>query len=492
MRSMKHCDTLETPVSSDHARRSIADGSRGKGLGCARVCLVAATLLATTTFAMPSAFAAPARVEPTVATAAPLSSTVRRALEKLGEQFWKSRPETRFEDWDDDDRAKLREAAEQIQLEYEEGQLEDIVEALWKSSKKFGPRAKMSKGKAIIDTPYGEAWFYVVGGGRDKGLILGLHGGGEGAGSADEPRGTWRLKNCIGAYPQGIRLVHDTWNTVHGERFLLTILEIAKVQLQIDPDRVYVAGFSMGGTGSWFMSGRHPDLLAASLPFSGVLMAEPKSQLPRKQDIVGVQHGLLPNVRNLPMHYTIGLEDTNTMPGTYLFVWDRLQELRAEDPGGYTNIYFESFPKLAHAFPPGEPKKALRFLEQQVRDPFPKTVVWEHATKPFPLRTDADQTTRIGKPSMYWIGCSNPVDRQTIRATRSGNTIEIKTTHRASREGITIYLNPEMIDTERDVKVIYDGEEVYRAQPEPDLWTIVETLDFNADRRLVFDRRIDL
>ncbi len=445
------------------------------------------------TMSASSSYATPRTPEPVVTASAPqLSGPMRRELEELGEQFWKSRPKTRFESWDAAERAAVRKAAEAIQFDLEDGQLDDVVEALWKPSKKFGPRARMSRGKAIIDTPYGEAWFYVAGGGRDKGLIVGLHGGGEGAGSADEPRGTWRAKDCIGAYPQGIRLVHDTWNTVHGERFILTILEIAKVQLQVDPDRVYVAGFSMGGTGSWFMAGRHPDLLAASLPFSGVLMAEPKSQLEHKEEVVAIQHGLLPNVRNLPMHYTIGLEDKNTMPGTYLFVWDRIEELREKDPGGYENIYFESFPKLAHGFPPGEPKKALQFLGNQVRERFPETIVWEHATQPFPLRTDEDQTTRIGKPAMYWIGCPDPVDRQTIRATRSGNTIEIETTMRPSHKGLTIYLNPEMIDTTSDVKVIYGGKEVYSGQPEPDLWTILETLDFNADRRLVFDRRIDL
>ena len=67
----------------------------------------------------------------------------------------------------------------------------------------------------------------------------------------------------MGMYPQGIRLVHDTWNTVHGERFTLTLIEIAKAQYEVDPDRVYSMGFSMGGTGSWFLAGRHPDLLAA-------------------------------------------------------------------------------------------------------------------------------------------------------------------------------------------------------------------------------------
>jgi hypothetical protein len=106
-------------------------------------------------------------------------------------------------------------------------------------------------------TPYGTAWWIQNGKGTKQGLVLGLHGGGEGAGDAGEAAGKWSLPGCIGMYPQGIKLVHDTWNTVHGERFLLTLIEIAKTHYEIDPDRVYSMGFSMGGTGSWFLAGRH-------------------------------------------------------------------------------------------------------------------------------------------------------------------------------------------------------------------------------------------
>ena len=40
-------------------------------------------------------------------------------------------------------------------------------------------------------------------------------------------------------------------------------------ELAIDPDRIYLVGLSMGGSGAWDFAARHPDLLAAVVPICG-------------------------------------------------------------------------------------------------------------------------------------------------------------------------------------------------------------------------------
>jgi pimeloyl-ACP methyl ester carboxylesterase len=420
----------------------------------------------------------------------PLDGAAREQLAALAEKFWKARPKTAFESWDPGARAALDEAAAKVP--YAEGQLAEAVAVLWRPAAKLGPRAEGTS-KRTIKTPDGEAWFYAKGSGRRKGLVIGLHGGGAGAGSASEGIGTWVAKDCIGFYPQAIKLVDDSWNTVYGERFILTMIEIAKAEYQIDPDRVYVMGFSMGGTGSWFTAGRHPDLLAGAAPCAGVFMAQPKSQLARKDDVVAIQHGLLPNVRNLAMWYYIGLADKNCMPGTYLYVADRLDELRKEDPDGYREVHFKTYPGLAHAHPPGEPKAGIAFLEKRKRNTFPEKIVWEHAAAPYPLPGEKDKSTRIQKQHFYWIRCEAPRDRQVIRATRSGNTITVAAEGTADGlKGIGILLNPSMIDPNADVIVRHGDKTVYAGRPAPDLRVVLETLDARIDTAMVFDRRIDL
>lgn len=444
-----------------------------------------------TTLALSLSLATPVGIQaPPKAVA--LDPALAKKITTLADHWWKARPPTRFVEWDPAARAELEKEARAIGA-IPEGATAAVVNLLWAPGKKAAQGVRVEKQKLVLDTPYGEAWAWFNAGGKKPGLVIGLHGGGEGAGSADEPRSTYQQKGWMGIYPQGIELVHDTWNTVHGERFVLTLIEAAKLEYDVDPDHVYVMGFSMGGTGSWFFAGRHTDLFAGASPFSGVFMASPKSQLETKEEVQALQHGLVPNVRNLALWYSIGLEDRNTMPGTYLYVADMLERLRKDDPGGYANIHFTTVPGLAHAFPPGEPAAAMKFLQAQKRDAFPVKLVWEYVTDPSPESTPKDKVKRYQKHIFHWLGCKDPEDRQTLRAERVKNAISLSTKSRSTgTKGCVVYLNAAMIDPAAEVVVSVDGKEVQRAKLVPDVWTILETLDDKLDRTLVFDRRIEL
>jgi dienelactone hydrolase len=409
---------------------------------------------------------------------ATLDPALAKKVSALADHWWAVRPPTRFVEWDAAARAALEKEARAIGS-IPEGTTSAIVDLLWEPGKKASKAVRVEKQKLVMSTPYGDAWAYFSNGGKRPGLLIGLHGGGEDAGSADEPRSTYQQKGWMGIYPQGIELVHDTWNTVHGERFILTLIENAKLEYDVDPDRVYVMGFSMGGTGSWFFAGRHTDLFAGASPFSGVVMASPKAQLATKEEVRALQHGLVPNVRNLAMWYTIGLDDTNCMPGTYLYVADVLERLRKEDPGGYAKIHFTTIPGLAHAFPK--------------RNAFPETLVWEYVTDPAPEATPKDKVRRYQKHLFHWLGCKDPVDQQVLRAQRLKNEITLSAKNRpAGAKGCVVYLNASMIDSASEVVVTFDGKELKREKPVPDVWTILSTLDDKLDRTLVFDRSIEL
>ena len=423
------------------------------------------------------------------ASADQLDRKIARSIASFGEKWWKARPANKFHEWDAARRREL--LAEADKIEIPEGSWLEVRDLLWKSVRRYGPKGK-GRDKVFLDTPYEqEMWAYVSGGrGKDHGLVVGLHGGGKGAGSADEPRGTWQLKGCMGIYPQGLVLEGDNWNTVQGEKQILSLIEIAKAQYDIDPDRVYVMGFSMGGTGSWHMAGRYPDLFAGAAPCHGVIMASPKSQLADPAEVRQLQYGLLPNVRNLAMYYFTGTEDKNCMPGTYIFAWERIKELREDDPTGYGKLKFEVHPGIAHAFPPGEPAKCLAWLGEQKRETFPEKLVWSYALRPFPVRKEFDRTDRIVKRWFYWIHHEKPTDRMEIVARRKGNEFDVE--FLGETEGLWLMLNPEMIDVQQDVVVRLEGVEVFRGKPKPSLRTIVESLDAKLDKRMFFDRAVPL
>jgi len=65
---------------------------------------------------------------------------------------------------------------------------------------------------------------------------------------------------------------HGRCNTGYrgiGEADVLRALQLAKEQLSVDEDRVYLVGTSMGGGGTWHVGTRHPELFAAIGPICG-------------------------------------------------------------------------------------------------------------------------------------------------------------------------------------------------------------------------------
>ena len=117
----------------------------------------------------------------------------KKAIQALGKRWFKARPWTHFEAWDPAVRAGLLEEAEALGP-VPEGSLEAVRDLLWKAARKAAPKLR----KPEFETPYGRAWWLEQGVGKKKGLVLGLHGGGEGAGSASEPAGKWSVSKCIG------------------------------------------------------------------------------------------------------------------------------------------------------------------------------------------------------------------------------------------------------------------------------------------------------
>jgi pimeloyl-ACP methyl ester carboxylesterase len=65
---------------------------------------------------------------------------------------------------------------------------------------------------------------------------------------------------------------HGRWNTSYtglGERDVLKCIEMAKQKFNVDEERVYLTGASMGGFGTWNVATRHPELFAAIAPIYG-------------------------------------------------------------------------------------------------------------------------------------------------------------------------------------------------------------------------------
>jgi predicted peptidase len=78
------------------------------------------------------------------------------------------------------------------------------------------------------------------------------------------------------------------------EADVLNVIDIARMQYNVDPDRIYLMGHSMGGFGTWWLGQKYADTWAAIAPMSGVLP--------------GVDYHLS-RLQNVAVHVSIGGEE---------------------------------------------------------------------------------------------------------------------------------------------------------------------------------------
>jgi predicted peptidase len=71
----------------------------------------------------------------------------------------------------------------------------------------------------------------------------------------------------------------DSWTDARAEDAVVMLLRQTMEVYAIDPRRVLVVGYSMGGRGAWFMSSRHPDLITAAIPMAASIGNEPVERL---------------------------------------------------------------------------------------------------------------------------------------------------------------------------------------------------------------------
>jgi predicted esterase len=148
-------------------------------------------------------------------------------------------------------------------------------------------------GSPIMELPKGDAWnkavpdvkrfsipstadgtmqpvlFYNSGSKRSKPLLLVLH-----SWSADYlqhfsiPYGIWAVRNdWVFIHPdyRGAYTHSDATASEKAIRDILDAVEYARRNADVDPDRIYIAGFSGGGMTTLIMVGRYPDLWAGAV-----------------------------------------------------------------------------------------------------------------------------------------------------------------------------------------------------------------------------------
>jgi predicted esterase len=298
-----------------------------------------------------------------------------------------------------------------------------------------------------------------------RSLWISMHGGGATAPAANDEQ--WENQKTLYAPAEGVyvapRAAVDDWNmwfrpfvdTLFGAIIRTTI-----VRLGVNPNKVYVMGYSAGGDGVYRLAPRMADRWAAAAMMAG----HPGDTSPL-------------NLRNTPFSLWMGALDNaydrNSLAVAYSA---RLDSLHAADPGGYVHETHIEAGK-GHWMDNAD-TLALDWMAPRRRNPYPDRVVWrQEASSP--------------RAGFYWLAI--PPDDKTAgresRVERNGNTITIV---RNDHPTLWIELNDRVVDLDRPVKVVRDGLTIFEGRVPRRAQHIRRSARERGDPDYIFSARLEI
>lgn len=313
---------------------------------------------------------------------------------------------------------------------------------------------------------------------KPKGLFIGLHGGGVGSADASGAQGAYQGpasgRGWLSIFPQAIEATERGWTDTGTEEWIMTLIDEARRTYGVPADRIYIGGHSMGGYGSWVLGAHHADVFAAAVPSAGA----PTPIRDRATDeIVAIQQGVVPNLRNLPMCVFQSTDDPRVPPDANQAAVRELMKFK-ERYGGYEHFTYWEVDDRAHSYPKGGTDELLKRIESFERDPYPARVLWQPALD--------------WKTTFYWLDWDQPRIGAIIDATldREAGTIDVVSDGKGV-QGLAVLLGEGLVNMDREVAITLDGDEVFRGVPNTS-WAVFVRTGMAQDEGRRYEARIPL
>ena len=340
----------------------------------------------------------------------------------------------------------------------DEKRLREELQELWME----GPTLETRGRNYLWEDP--ERGLYIVNGKtrRPKGLLIGMHGGGVGSGEAGPMAsgmsGGVSAHKWVGVFPEVLEKTERGWTDSGTEEFVLELVDRAIRTFEVDWNRVYLSGHSMGGYGTWTLGAHHADRVAGLAASAGA----PTPILERGSNrIVDIDWGVVPNLRNVRMVAYQSIDDPRVPPDVNQFAARRVAEA-AEQWGGFEDFEYWEVDGQGHGAPPGGYDALFDKIEDAERDPYPTKIVW--------------QPVLAWKRQFYWLHWEEPAVGAVLVAELDREANEVRLTCDRALTGCSIYLDDELLDLDDPVRVTVDGEVVFEgAAPPPATATLVRS-----------------
>jgi len=168
-------------------------------------------------------------------------------------------------------------------------------------------------------------------------------------------------KNWIAVYPMAN---NDTaWWNLTGINNLKAQVRILKSQYNIDDNRIYISGFSDGGSGSFHLALNSPDDFASFYPLNGMIsVGSAVTQIPV----------YLPNLCNRPV-YAINTDNDGLYPAKEMRKFVKLS-LEAD-----ADIFYKEYWDIGHSFDYADDELPILFedMKTKTRNIFRPEIYWE-------------------------------------------------------------------------------------------------------------------
>jgi predicted esterase len=330
-------------------------------------------------------------------------------------------------------------------------------------------------------------------------LYIALHGGGSAPPSLNDSQWDHMKRYYRDSVQQGVyvapRGISDTWD-LHFQPASYALMErlIENMVLfeNVDPDRVYLTGFSAGGDGVYQLTPRLADRLAAANMSAGHPNGVNFVNLASTPFCVQVGERDSAYNRN---HVTAETNDkldklADSNPGFYehqAFVHKgRPHNFADNDPGQNSYLVMDSPHKWlidndtsAH----GANTNAVAWLNQYTRNPLPERVVWD-------LTTRAQRQT---SGQWYWLDIGNETAETlgTDTIVASYDPVLNMVIVDQAKKSLRVLLNDQMLDLDETVHVLVNDQHIDVPVKRSEAMQEA-TLEQRTDPRWIFSAAIDL
>ena len=296
---------------------------------------------------------------------------------------------------------------------------------------------------------------------KGRSLYISMHGGGGTTQAVNDQqwenqKRLYRPKEGVYLAPRAPTNTWNLWHQGHIDPLFDRLISNLIVFEQVDPDRVYLMGYSAGGDGVYQLAPRMADRWAAAAMMAG----HPNEASPL-------------SLRNIGFTLHMGeLDKAYNRNGVARQWQERLAKLKKDDPHGYAHEVRLHEGK-GH-WMDRQDAVAVPWMARFRRDPIPQRVVWHQ-----------DDVTHSAS---YWLAVPDTAKaRALVVADREGQRVTLTS---SDVKRLTVRLDDRMVNLDDKIVIEGNGEMVFEGRLSRSVANLATSLEAREDPGLMFSAAV--